>query len=183
MKLKEVLKDYKNRQVKLGSKTAFVYCEIVNDNIINNLLFLSDKELENLHCLKTACELHLDRFELFWSIKKQNKIDNFIKDKKKICKHKNKKFKLSDYIDEIEKLKELIEDDKLKEFNSTQRKLNLYNKRIKEFTPFTEREVIDSYDSIYDEGTIIIKFAGDEEGEFWTRNEFNRLWGELVDKE
>lgn len=182
MKLKDLLKKYKNKQVKLGSKTAFVYCEIVNGDIIDNLLFLSDKELEKLHELRAKYIKHMETFELYWSIRIQNKIDNFIQEMKEVCLNKNKKFRLSDYKKPIELLSKKLEDAKEDDFKTTQRNLNQYTKRIKEFTPFAEREVLEVYDSIYDKDTIIIKFEGEDEGDFWFRKEFVNVWGGLVDK-
>lgn len=54
------------------------------------------------------------------------------------------------------------------------KKTPIYVKRLKEFTPFLEREVKEVYNSILDNNTKIIKCKGHEIGGFWTKQEYDK---------
>ena len=54
------------------------------------------------------------------------------------------------------------------------KKTPIYVKRLKEFTPFLEREVKEVYNSILDKNTKIIRCKGHEIGGFWTKQEYDK---------
>ena len=115
------------------------------------------KNLINLFFYKTKYEAHLDNFNVYW----KKKIKNAIQALEKAEKPK-------EVIDAMYKfLKEEKEKDRIK----TEKNIAHYKRRIKIFTPFATREIVDIYDSDYDAGTKIILFTGEEQGAYWFKGD------------
>lgn len=53
------------------------------------------------------------------------------------------------------------------------KKVKGYEKAIKDFTPFLEREVVEQYDLLVENGKAII-FEGHENGKYWFASEYNK---------
>ena len=157
MNLKDFLVDYIGVEVKLGSKAGFVYCDKLPEDYVELLTDLSEKEYAKLIYYKNKHEAHLINFDYFWV----KKIDTALKDFRKIKRPRITKEQLLDDLDARRKV----------DFKKTKEAVTLYKKRIKTFTPFLTRNVREVYDSEYDIGTKIILFEGEEQGQFWFKNE------------
>lgn len=202
MKLKEQLELLKGKQVKLGARMGFIYCEICDDNIEKVLSLIEEKEYQRILRIKNITSKSLKNFDNHWKNKKgkriellkkqqQNKLDleckKEIKNAKMILKEKgillNKKHEekikretLKKWEKTFEKqLKELIEKTNIEKKESLEflnNRYDNYSKYVKEFKPFLEREVLEVYNSIVDEETIIVRFTGNECGKYWDREEY-----------
>lgn len=202
MKLKEQLELLRGKQVKLGSRMSFIYCEICDDNIEKILLEMEKKEYNRIVKIKESTKKSLNNFEKHWKIKKEKRIELLkkqqekkleieikkeIKNTKIILKNKGiiitkkHKEKIENEVTKKwkktfdEQLKELIEktkNDKEENWEVLNKRYINYSNYVKEFEPFLEREVLEVYNSIVDEETIIVRFTGNECGKYWDREEY-----------
>lgn len=172
MTLKEQLDLIKGKDVKIGFRVSFIYCEINDDNIENVLNELSENEFKkNKNELKKA-KNYLNNFDMFWKNKICNAKKKFIKDNPYADRKQIKTF-----------LNKLEENKKIDLQKSQDRVLNL-SSIIKNWIPFINREVLEVYNSIVDKETIIIHCEGQEFGAFWDKEEYQKvLKGEIIEDE
>lgn len=166
MRLKDALKKYSGKIVKLGSASSYVYCGKVGDDICEILDEMSVKELERLKTLYAKVVKHNERFERIWMTKLENTITNFrIKAEKEGWGEKKR---------EIEYMKVMGRYDRAKanDRRLTNENLRSLPPRIEAFTNYPEREVKEEYDSI--EGGTIVIFEGLEQGDYWTVEEYEK---------
>ena len=77
------------------------------------------------------------------------------------------------YNAKLEKLMEKIRLRKIASKEEALKTIEVYTEKIKNFIPYLEREVLDVYDSIVQENTKIINITGDENSNYWDREEYN----------
>jgi hypothetical protein len=106
---------------------------------------------------------------MFWV----NKTNNEVKKVKTSCEENEE----LDFDTELTKMMEKLAKDKAEDKENTIKKINTFKRRINEFTPFLTRKVKDVYESIYEEGTKIVVFEGEETGAFWNKSEFIKANG------
>lgn len=163
MIVREILKEYKGKDIKLGAN-SFVFCDVVSDDIENIINDISNNYYQNMLKNKSWLEEYLDptNFERRWTnnYKMVCKQYKDIRTKKEIKEHWLKK--------------------KNHAFVYYSKRLKGLNKRIEKFTPFLERKVIDVYQSILDKNVTIIRFSGVDQGQFWDKEEYHKY---LEDKQ
>lgn len=93
---------------------------------------------------------------------KEKLIEKYTKENKKL-------FKV-----QIEKLIEKMLFSKARNYEETLQTIEEYVPRVRDWTPYLEREVIEVYDSIVDENCKIIRITGLEKSKYWDRDEYNR---------
>lgn len=93
---------------------------------------------------------------------KEELIEKYTKENKKL-------FKV-----QIEKIIEKMLSNKEINYEETLRIIEEYVPRVRDWTPYLEREVIEVYDSIVDENCKIIRIAGLEKSKYWDKDEYNR---------
>lgn len=164
MILKELLNDMNGETVKLGSASNFVFCGKVDENTEGTLIKLSAEELDSLKDRLTWTKARDKNFDHIW--------DMTLKRRLKLLEESAEKHSYS--INEKEqKERELIaEHNKArdKDRRLTDKRLVSLPERIKNFTNFTERKVLDRYASEF--GGSIIIFEGEENGQYWTVEEY-----------
>lgn len=77
------------------------------------------------------------------------------------------------YDAKLEKLMEKIRLRKIASKEEALKTIEVYTEKIKNFIPYLEREVLDVYDSVVQENTKIINITGDENSNYWDREEYN----------
>lgn len=61
-------------------------------------------------------------------------------------------------------------------------KFNRSIKKLKEFVPYEDREVIEAYDR-NEENTAVVRIKGNEEGKFWIRSEYEKWAKKYLNEE
>lgn len=174
MTLKEQLQLLKGIDVKIGFNSSFVYCYINDENTESALIELSKEEFTHLHKYRQLLKDHIKNFEAFWSDKVSRKIKQLQTTMEAAAKKHNKKLDLRQFEKEVKILRAKLEVEKETDYNTTTRKIVSYTKRIETFTPFLDREVLEVYDSTYNDGTKIIRCEGLENGPYWFKEEYIR---------
>lgn len=169
MKLKEQLKLLQGQDVRVGAVSAFVYCGICDDNIFDFMEKTSKEYYRELIFNEKKANEHLANFETFWI----NKTNNEVKKIKTRC-EENEELDLDT---ELTNMMEKFTKDKVEDKKNTIKKIKTLKRRINEFTPFLTRKVKEVYESIYEEGTKIVVFEGEETGAFWNKREFIKANG------
>lgn len=165
MKLKEVLKLYQGKQIKIGADISFMYCEICDENIWDIIQKLSDERHKFIQQKLINYKEYLKNFDKFWNEKLQRQLNNA------------KLNKLNRF--EIQELKERWQFEKTEDYRIMKARLEKYTEFNNNWIPFLEREVLETYDSIiYD--CKIIKIEGKEIGNFWDKDEYNKRGDMLV---
>ena len=158
MTVREILKEYKGKEIKLGAN-SFVFCEVVSDDIENIINEISNNYYQNMLKNKIWLEEYLEptNFDRRWAnnYKMVCKQYKDIRTKKEIKEHWLKK--------------------KNHAFVYYSKRLKGLNKRIEKFTPFLERKVIEVYQSILDKNVTIIRFSGVDQGAFWSKEEYDKF--------
>ena len=164
MNLRQELKLLKGKNIKVGSANGFIYCDICNKDIENIIENISVEYYNNLLYFKNKTIEYYTNFNSIW----KTKIDNKIKKLKKRCEIDNQ----VNYNNELKELKKQLDLAKKDDYTNTKKRIEYLKRRIKEFTPFLSREVLEVYDSTYDDGTKIVIFKGEENGAYWNRGEY-----------
>lgn len=158
MTVREILKEYKGKDIKLGAN-SFVFCDVVSDDIENIINEISNNYYQNMLKNKSWLEEYLEptNFDRRWAnnYKMVCKQYKDIRTKKEIKEHWLKK--------------------KNHAFVYYSKRLKGLNKRIENFTPFLERKVIEVYQSILDKNVTIIRFSGVDQGAFWNKEEYQQF--------
>lgn len=164
MKLKEVLNNMNGETVKLGSASNFVFCGKVDENTEGTLIKLSAEELDSLKNRLKLTKRHDKNFDQIWDMKLKGQLELLEKNAEKhsysISEKEQKKREL------IAKHNKARDKDR----KLTDKRLASLPERIKNFTNFTERKVLDRYASEF--GGSIIIFEGEEYGQYWTVEEY-----------
>lgn len=150
--LKQVLKKYEGKEVKLGSGTCFVYCGIVNDDICDILDRYSKEEYEAAKISLFNKEEYKKDFERIWEKKWKER-------------------------DEERISVEVFEINKAKDWLATLISIKNKRERIENWMDFIYRNVKEIYQSDVEEGVTIILFDGIEQGKYWNREEYDKANG------
>lgn len=166
MKLKELLSEMHGETVKLGSASSFVFCGKVDENTEGVLVSLSRLELSNLKERYERYVHHDKNFDKVWDMKLKRALETLEKNAKTTFNEK-----------ELKRKELLAIHNKKKESDrrTTDIQLESLPRRIETFTDFTEREVLDRYPSEF--GGYVIIFEGEENGSYWTVEEYEEANG------
>ena len=166
--LKEILPQFDGYDIKVSLGTSFVYCDTYSDKTASEIEFQSDYELNRLHKMleknekqqKAIQKVGFRKYaEKKW-LSECAKIDDYNYDPDNIDRTKKEYPDEEDFIECMR-----VKYDKLKSSIRTTRR------RIKEFKPFLECEVIETRDAIRP-NTKIIVCKGDIVGDFWDVDEY-----------
>lgn len=161
MKLKEVLEKMQGKDIKVGANSGYFYCGNCDENTPGEVKRAGDLYISRYKKRLNKAKYHKKYFENYWTRKKYQHMSLF---------YKRKADGLTDKTEDdiIKGLRELKESDLDKTNHEIERMQNL----IGEHQGMLAREVQDVYRSIIGDGYIII-VAGDEVGEYWTREEYD----------
>ena len=169
MKLREALKNHMGEKVKVGSASSFVFCGDVDENIFDTMEQLSQYEVKKrLKSYSLQTRKSHKTFMNKWA-DKMNRGLRRIKRTAAIeewCLERYEK-EIATFMNECEAEKEREREDRVSNQAAEQ--------FMKAWDGFLDRRVKEEYESI-DVGTIII-IVGNESGEYWTYDEFERKWG------
>ena len=164
MILKELLNDMNGETVKLGSASGFVFCGKVDENTEGTLIKLSAEELDSLKNLLKLTKRHDKNFDQIWDMKLKGQLELLEESAEEHS------YSISE---KEQKERELIAKHNKardKDRRLTDKRLVSLPERIRNFTNFTERKVLDRYASEF--GGSIIIFEGEENGQYWTVEEY-----------
>ena len=169
MKLREALKNHMGEKVKVGLASSFVFCGDVNEYIFDTMERLSEYEVKKrLRSYALETRKSHKTFMNKWA----DKMNRGLRRIKRTAAIED--WSLERYEKEIAVFMNECETEKERE-----RENRVSNQAAEQFkkawVSFLDRRVKEEYESI-DEGTIII-IEGNESGEFWTCDEFERKWG------
>lgn len=168
MKLRETLKNFKGEKVKIGSSSSFVFCGMVDDDITATLDVLSQYEMQKklkAYELRTKksrvgfCQLWAKKMnEGLRTLRMQSRVEGWTKEQHEA------------------KVKEFIKDfDEQKKADQERRQSGeAAREYFKAWVGFLDRNVKEEYESM--EGGYIIIIDGNEIGEYWTYEEYERRW-------
>ena len=166
MTLKEAIYKHDGEVLRIGAKNNFIYVARSSSRTYGVIEKLSEKERKRL-----VRELK----------KTKNHANNFDKDWEKIARNRLKSIVTNDkyekIIAKISKEREKIEREKKRDLKATEHRLHTLTTRLYNFTPFLEREVKEMYKSDVNDDIIII-FEGEEQGDYWTQEEYRKAKNE-----
>lgn len=174
MKLREALLDKK--RVKVGSGTSFVYCGPVDASRIEKH---SGEELARLKAEQAEAERFIEEYPR-WK-------DIFIKNRSALLwRRQALAIKRGEDNIMLKTKEEIISEAKDEAANRLERNVRrnaALTKKIEEWVPFLDREVVEQYKSIVDRNVDIIIFSGDEEGAYWDEEEYVKANGPFEEVE
>lgn len=165
MGLKEALKDYKGKNVKLGSSASFVYCGEVTDDINKLLDDLAQQELMRIVKRCQSLQSARARHDELWNQRLERRTDEFYK-----LAHKSY-WTMDQMSLKHKRMIEKFEKEKAHDLMVIERNLRTLPKQIETWKSYTERKVREIYPSLLEDATIII-FEGEERGNYWTVEEY-----------
>lgn len=214
MILREQLQELRGKYVKVGSRMAFWYCQICDDNIEKTLEKYSKQEHKRITTKLAQATTDFNNIDKLWKQRAKRLvnrlknyhakiINNLVKQdiEDKLAELKSQKVKLKkdakkelietltteytakykkklkkghkEQLDTLKKVTLPIKKEKF--YTKVENRYNLYTKLVNAFKPYLEREVIEVYNSIVDENTLIIKVTGYEEGKYWDQEEYDKV--------
>lgn len=173
MDLRETLKNHKGEKVKVGSASSFVFCGTVDDAAYDAIMQASKTELEKkLNALERSARRRDANFDHVWGTKLNDGLQRIRAEARvqKLTTLQTEQ-RMTEYIEKVAKLK-------ARDRERVDKQLSNIPERIKNWTPFLDRRVREKYESI--EGGTIIIIEGQEIGDFWTYEEYERRCGNAI---
>lgn len=165
MIVRELLNKIKGRNIKIGSKSGFVYCHIVDDETIETLEVISYEYKKKFEEQLKDVKHYLLVFDDFWNNELRKRSEPLLTTNGKIP-------------DKLKReIKKEWEEDKTRSHKEALIKKETLSEYLDKWKSFVERDVDSYYDSIdaqEPKDTIIIIVRGLENGMFWTTNEYTR---------
>ena len=165
MIVRELLNKIKGRNIKIGSKSGFVYCHIVDDETIETLEAISYEYKKKFEEQLKDVKHYLLVFDDFWKNELRKRLEPLLIANGKIP-------------DKLKReIKKEWEEDRDRSYKEALNKKETLSEYLDKWKSFVERDVDSYYDSIdiqEPKGTIIIIVKGLENGMFWTTNEYTR---------
>lgn len=162
MIVREKLNELKGVNIKIGSKSGFVYCHKVDNNTIEELTAISYEYHKKFKRQLKDVEEYLKNFNTFWDVELRKRLDLALSER--VLTKEDGEF-----------IKNIWQQDKDKSYKEVTNKKATLTKYLKGWKGFTEREVKEVYDTISTQepkGTKIIIVDGLEIGEYWTTKEY-----------
>lgn len=162
MTVREVLKEYKGKAIKLGGATGFIFCSVVDDDTIKVIREASRKELKSYRQVLKDAENRSNNFGRRWETRTANAIRVY---------NANVRDGFKPQYKDIADLKAKHTELQHREKKRNASEIPIYGEKIKNFKPILDRKVTEIYPSVVNDETIII-FEGDTTGMYWDRDEY-----------
>ena len=167
MIVRELLNKINGRNIKIGSKSGFVYCHTVDDETIETLEAISYDYKKKFEEQLKDVKHYLLVFDDFWKTELRKRSEPLLKSDIP-----------SDKLEELKnEIKKEWEEDKARSHKEALNKKATLKEYLEKWKSFVERDVDSYYDSVdvqEPKGTIIIIVRGLENGAYWTTNEYTR---------
>lgn len=165
MTLKETLKTYKGKTVKLGSGNAFVYCGEVTDDICDELDKMAEQELKRIIKRSKSLQSARARHDEIWNLKLIRRTEDFYR----MANHQH--WTIDQMGLKHKRMIEQFDAEKAHDLMVIDRNLQALPEQIATWKSYTKRKVKETYPSFLEDATIII-FEGEERGNYWTVEEY-----------
>lgn len=152
-----------NGNVKIGVKSGFVYCHVIDEDTIDTLVGISYDYKNRFKRNLADVRDYLKRFDEIWKNELRKRTELLLLDGVKPSAKEKQEVK-----DEWQK-------DKDKSFKEATNKEKVISEFLENWKPIPEREVKEIYDTIdtsEPKGTKIILVGGLENGNYWITNEY-----------
>ena len=162
MTLREAINKYQLEVIRIGVVNGFIYvskCTAKTPNVIERL---SNKEHNRLITNLRKNREHANNLDTDWDKRARQRLKNIITNEK-----------YEKIMSKLAKEREKIEREKKRDLKQTENNIKRLTKRLEEFIPFLDREVKEIYKSDINDDIIII-FEGQENGDYWTQEEYKR---------
>ena len=163
MTVREVLKEYKGKAIKLGGATGFIFCSVVDDDTIKVIREASRKELKSYRQVLKDAENRSNNFGSRWKTRTANAIKIYKADVREGSAPRYKS---------VADLRAKHVELQRREKKRNASEIPTYAEKIKNFKPILDRKVKEIYPSMVNDDETIIIFEGDTTGMFWDREEY-----------
>lgn len=163
MTVREVLKEYKGKAIKLGGATGFIFCSVVDDDTIKVIREASRKELKSYRQVLKDAENRSNNFKARWNTRTANAIKVY---------NANVRDGFKPQYTSIADLRAKHVELQRREKKRNASEIPIYGDKIKNFKPILDRKVKEIYPSMVNDDETIIIFEGDTTGMFWDREEY-----------
>lgn len=161
--VREVLKEYKGKAIKLGGATGFIFCSVVDDDTIKVIREASRKELKSYRQVLKDAENRRDNFKARWNTRTANAIKVY---------NANVRDGFKPQYESVADLKAKHVELQRRENMRNASEIPNYTQRIANFKPILDRKVTEIYPSMVNDDETIIIFEGDTTGMYWDREEY-----------
>ena len=162
MTLREAINKHHLDVVRIGALNGFIYVAKCNEKTPNVIERLSNKEHKRLVTELRKNREHANNFDTNWDKRARQRLKNIITNEK-----------YEKVMSKLAKEREKIEREKKRDLKQTENNIKRLTNRLDEFIPYLDREVKEVYKSDINDDIIII-FEGQENGNYWTAEEYKR---------
>lgn len=174
MKLKDCIENFKDKDnIKIGMQSGFVFIGDYEE-YERNFKNISDEWLERAkNTVQSRGRIFKGANPIIELTQYKENLNNVIED---FNKGKISFDKAQERIDKLENSTLKKAKTTIARFRDIPRSIIKSQHYIDTFSPFEEREVIEHYESDVMDNTIIIHLEGDEVGDVWLKEEYDRLY-------
>lgn len=164
--------EHMGEKVKIGAACGFVYCDYVNEKTIDTIERYGEKSHKEYKRYYREINSTYKRFDKIRDKKEASIIELWLHRKELKSSQIPKTVKRFMRFDTLQGIKRELKKDRKQEFEKLEERKEELEFYIKNYKPWLDREVKETYLSFLDPKETIILFDGIEKGKYWDREEY-----------
>lgn len=172
MTLREEITKHMGEKVKIGAASSFVYCDYVNEETLDTIEKYGEKSHKDYKRFYRETNSTYKRYDEIRDKKEAAIIDLWLHRKNLRKSQIPLNYKRFMFLETMQELKKSLKKDRKQDFEKLENRKEELESFVKNYTPWLDREVKETYLSFLDPEETIIIFDGIEIGKYWDREEY-----------